>query len=158
MTIITKKCKVFPALHGESDKGWIWMPKENGFESMDYVKLTNLAVNKNIFCICRTIDRNFKCYYKRKTDTSFPNDGSFLIVISDHYRRKLGIENIHSPSEDSNEKLVELRFATQGCWVCRKWYCIIALLGHPDPCVKMAIFLAILSIILAILSIIVAFL
>jgi len=34
-----KRYTVFAALYDDTNQGWIWMPKEKGFNSRDYITL-----------------------------------------------------------------------------------------------------------------------
>ena len=54
-----KRYTVFAALYDDTNQGWIWMPKEKGFNSRDYITLKSTETSKKITCTCRIIDDNF---------------------------------------------------------------------------------------------------
>ena len=132
--------KVFAALHDESNAGWIWMPPENGFTSRDLITITSLTKKKKVYCDCRIIDDNFQSYYKKETGNSIDNKYN-TIVISDYYRNKLGGLN--------TEEEYEFEIVRGKCFVSK----IRTLLQHPDNIVKIATWLAIISIGIGLLSI-----
>lgn len=145
-TEIKKIYKVFAALHDETSSGWIWMPPEDGFVSRDYITIKAITTGKKVNCICRIIDDNFIDSYNKSERTENITDKNKSIVISAYYRDMLG----------GLEKKKEYDFETirTVCCACK----IRTLLQHPDNIVKIAIWLAIISIGIGVLSIILSIL
>ena len=70
-------------------ENWVWTNDEtaNGF-----IRINNPTNNKSITVFKRTIDENFIKFYNSKRTKNITDNEKPLIVINEHYRNDLGIE------------------------------------------------------------------
>lgn len=137
-----RKYEVYPALHDESNAGWIWMSQEEDFASRDYISVVNMSTDKKVLCICRIIDANFKRVYKERTGKAIQEKKNAL-VVSDYYRKKLGLD------EGKGQEISEFEIGRVVDPVSK----IRTLLQHPDNIVKIVTWLAIISVAVGLVSI-----
>ena len=136
-----KRYKVFAALHDDANQGWIWMPEEKGFKSRDYITLKLPTTGRKITCTCRLIDDNFLTYYNQPPRINIQEPNSAL-VISAYYRDMLdGLKTNESYDFEIN-KVWKFNYARK----------VKAILQHPDNGIKIAAWLAIISIIVSLIG------
>ncbi len=80
-------CKIFAALHEDTDKGWIWLSLGDAFVSRMTIKI--LKGKESVYCEYRKIDDNFvnmynRCEHRKSIGGQKWQD---VIVISDWYRK-----------------------------------------------------------------------
>jgi len=138
-----KRYTVFAALYDDTNQGWIWMPKEKGFNSRDYITLKSTETSKKITCTCRIIDDNFLTYYNQPPRINI-QDPNLALVISAYYRDMLGELKTGETYEFEIEKVGKFNYRRK----------IIAILHHPDNGIKIAACLAIISIFVSLISVI----
>src|SRR2546422_9246789 len=122
------KYQIFVALHEESNNGWVWLSSPD-LKPRTLIKLYNASTRRSVVCECRIVDPNFLNLYNERPHTSKITDdiGRSRMVISDWYRRALGIEQNQTQAEISVRPL-----RTWGLGVVR------AGSQHPDPIVRLA--------------------
>jgi hypothetical protein len=124
------------------------MPPWDGFVSRDYITLKTIPTGKKVNCICRIIDDNFIDSYNKSERTENITDRNNSIVISAYYRDMLG--GIETKKEYEFEIIRICKF---------NYYSKIKTLRqHPDNIVKVATWLAIISIVIGILGILLSML
>lgn len=124
--------RVLASLQDELNQGWVWVTN-CGLDSRSVVKITNKKTKKTIYCECLEIDDNYIFAYnnppREKIDKS-----KATITISAWYRKRLGGINTKTNHE------IEIRAAN--CWLGN----LRANLQHPQVVVRMATWLAIISV------------
>src|SRR5579864_6613231 len=129
--------RVFAALYEEATEGWVWFATPPP-EPHRLIILRNLDIKSRpiIYCEARLIDENFVKFYNEKPHTRKidPKNFSDVIVINDWYRRALGI-----PSTKT-EVVLEVRQPKNPFWPALR-----AGSQHPDPAVRLANRLGLLS-------------
>jgi hypothetical protein len=131
--------QLFAALHEESREGWVWastIPKPG----VPHVRLRNFITGKTIICEQREIDSNFRQRYNQPPRTGLPESGNVL-VISEHYRKKLGLDRDITGSV--NLELSSVRGPLAGIRAGR---------SHPNSAIRTATWLGVLSAVLGALS------
>jgi len=125
--------KIYAALHEESNNGWVWFAKPE-FEPRTLVLLSNSQTGQCVYCECRRIDENFRKLYNDRPYTVKVSgeDQDVALVISDWYRRALGIKTTKID--------VDLRVSKANWWGELRTGC-----QHPDPVVRLATRLGILA-------------
>jgi hypothetical protein len=131
--------KVLASLRDEMNQGWVWATN-SGLDPRSVVKIKNLKNNKCIFCECLEIEENYKKAYNAPPREHI-KDTEITITINAWYRKKLG------GIETKTDHELEIR-AANGLWGKLR-----ANIQHPQVVVRMATWLAIISIGLGLLSI-----
>jgi len=131
---------VLAALYNDINQGWIWITS-TGFKPRSIVKIKNLHNGKNVYCECLQIDENYKTIYNQSPRKSI-EDNIHTITMNEWYRKRLGITNTKS--------YYDLVIKPANC-LCGK---LVANFQHPQIVVRLATWLALISVILGILSII----
>jgi hypothetical protein len=129
------KLKVFASLSEDINNGWVWVP-ESLVGERSVVRIKNGKSGKVIFCEALQIGENYLTRYNTNDRTYRIDDKNKTIVMSEWYRKKLGIP----------ETQTEIEFE-----VMKKdnpWGHLRASLHHPQIVVRLAMKLAILSIVL----------
>ncbi|MGD0785071.1 MAG: hypothetical protein ABR969_04590 [Sedimentisphaerales bacterium] len=134
MTPETVNLKVFASLHEESREPWIWVPNNIGVKSGNVVRVLCTSTQKKIWCICRILDNNFVREYNRNDTFGIKNENDSVVVISKHYRDKLGIQNTGNKYEFKISRSLPI------------WGTVRTILDHPDPCYRFLFWLAVISI------------
>jgi hypothetical protein len=125
--------KVFAALHVEAREGWIWLPPNPNL-TPGTVEVRNPRNGRSIVCEMRLADTNFKRVYNAQDGTRHLPDVGDFVVISDWYRRCLGILDTKS------EIPLELEETTN------RWSRYVRLfVEHPSPVVRTSIVLGLVS-------------
>lgn len=125
--------KVFAALHSEARDGWVWLPSTANLAGA-VIRIRNPRNNRSIVCERRSVDTNFRQTYGAGGGTLPLPDGGGFVVISDWYRRLLGIldTKIDIPLEIED---------ADGIWA--KYVSLF--IQHPSPVVRTSIVLALVS-------------
>ncbi len=124
--------RVLASLRDELNQGWVWVTN-SGLESRCVVRITNKKTNKAIYCECLEIDENYIFYYNNHPRENIDKNKA-TITISAWYRKKLGGINTKTNQE------LEIRSANH-------WYGKLrANLQHPQVVVRMATWLAFISV------------
>jgi hypothetical protein len=128
------------SLHEEAKEGWVWLSSSADLTSF-YVRILNPRNGRSVVCEWRSMDDNFRKVYDSTEGTKkLPASGSF-IVVSDWYRRSLGIldTQIHMPLEIQDANSIRERY-------------VLPFLHHPNPAIRTSILMGIISLGLGILG------
>ena len=120
------------SLRDELNQGWVWVTNA-GFDSRSVVKITNKGAKKTIYCECLEIDDNYTFAYNNPPRENIDKNKA-TITISAWYRKRLG-----GIDTKTNQEL-EIRVANG--WLGK----LLANLQHPQVVVRMATWLAIISV------------
>jgi len=131
--------RVLAALRDEMNQGWIWVTNA-GFEARSIVKITNQKNGKAVYCECLEIEENYKVAYNQSPRVQI-DEATSTITINAWYRAKLG-----GIATKTNHEL-EIRSANT------PWGKLRANFQHPQVVVRMATWLAIISVGLGVLGI-----
>jgi hypothetical protein len=141
-------------LHEESNEGWVWIPKGiDCIETRDFIIIKRRGCKSLIRCQARIIDENFSNFYKKRLEEynkdrksksvdlwyEIKENNQLPIVMNDYYRKLLHLKT-------QEECVLEISKAD---------YCyqkILAFLHHPNDVVKIATYMALISITLSTLS------
>ncbi len=131
--------KVLASFRDELNQGWVWANQIN-LEPRSIVKIINLKNKKVIYCECLEIDNNYVSAYNHKPRAHI-NENEKTITMNQWYRKRLGgIKTKHTYDLE--------------IWEANGWYgSFRANIGHPQIIVRMATWLAIISVCLGVLSI-----
>lgn len=130
--------KVFASLREDLNEGWVWLKKSN-VPPRSIICIKNKTNNKKIYCEALQIDDNYLKIYNN-SPRKIICDPDNAIVINGWYRRLLG--NIIT-KQDHELLIVEANYF---------WGKMRAAQQHPQLVVRLAIWMAILSIILGVFS------
>ena len=133
------KYRIFAALHSELNSGWIWLGSP-ALPSRCVVKITNPNNGRSVYCEALQIDNNFLGVYNRD-DRCRITDKESALVINAWYRKRLG----DFPTQSDQD--LQIKPAKNLCGriqVGRQ---------HPQVVVRLANFLAMVSVTLAIISV-----
>lgn len=128
----TMEYRVLASLRDELNQGWVWVTN-SGLESRSVVKITNKKTNKTIYCECLEIDENYIFVYNNPPRENIDKNKA-TITISAWYRKRLGGINTKTNQE--------LEIRTANSWVGK----LRANLQHPQVVVRMATWLALISV------------
>lgn len=120
------------SLRDELNQGWVWLTN-SGLESRSVVKIKNVKTNKTIYCECLEIDDNYTFVYNNPP-REYIDKNIATITISSWYRKRLGGINTKTNQE------LEIKAANG--WVGK----LRANLQHPQVVVRMATWLALISV------------
>jgi hypothetical protein len=120
---------IFPALHEESNCGWVWLALPN-FKPRSIVIVKNRATSRAVYCESRTLDENFRLLYNERPHTRKISEGLHEnpIVISDWYREALQIDKELGGGVDLTVEEAK----------ALGWRCVRSTCHHPDPVVRLA--------------------
>ena len=124
--------RVLASLRDELNQGWVWVTN-SGLDSRSVVKITNKKTKKSIYCECLEIDDNYIFVYNNRPRENI-DENKATITISGWYRKRLG-----GIKTKTNQEL-EIRAANG--WLVK----LRANLQHPQVVVRMATWLAIISV------------
>lgn len=139
------KYKIFAALYEESTSGWVWLANPR-VEPHRLISLRSQEIESHpiIYCEARSLDDNFVTYYNSKAHTKKINQCDYqdVLIISDWYRRALSIPQTQTQvdlyvRDQERPFLPALRAGSQ----------------HPDPTVRLANRLGLISTWLGLLGI-----
>ena len=129
------KLKVFASLSEDINNGWVWVP-ESLVGERSVVRIENKKLGKVVFCEALQIGDNYLKRYNTNDRTHRISDKAESIVMSEWYRKKLGITSTQTEID------FEIAKKDSPCGHVR------APLHHPQIVVRLAIELAILSVVL----------
>ena len=134
-----KKYKVFFALAGDILAPYIWVSDLQDKLRGEIVKITNHGNDKSVVCQVLLADENYKKRYDQSPLTkNISNMKDPFVVMNRWYREdRLRITNV----DDAN---LEIKPICQWRWL----ELIRASFSHPDYSIRLAVYLAILSVIL----------
>jgi len=128
-------CTIRAALHDETDKGWVWLRlNRKTFVSRMTIKIS--YGKKSVYCEYREIDSKFVKLYNCGRTRKIEEEGKF-VVISDWYRKALGIEETKETEQPTGPSLN----ISKPRWAL--FADIRAGCQHPEPGVRMATQIAI---------------
>jgi hypothetical protein len=131
--------RVLASLRDELNQGWVWVTS-SGIDSRSVVKITNKQTKKIIYCECLEIDDNYTFVYNNSPRENIDKNKATM-TISAWYR-----ENLGGIKTKTNQEL-EIRVANG--WLGK----LRANLQHPQVVVRMAVWLAIISVGLGVLGV-----
>jgi len=130
---------VLAALYDDLNQGWIWITS-TGFKPRSIVRIKNTKSKKKIYCECLQIDENYRNIYNKSPRKTIENNIA-TITINEWYRRRLG--------DIKTREYYDLEIKPANC-LCGK---LLANFQHPQIVVRLATWLALISVILGILGI-----
>jgi hypothetical protein len=152
--IIRRDFQVFPGVHDEADKGWVWF-YEKELKTRRTVRIANPATRKAIYCEYRALDHNFVTLYNEQPHSrNIEPAGTWfsaprtayrgerreqligVLVINEWYRLALGVLRTGRPVP----LVVQQRRGLYSLWGGIK-----AGRHHPDPGIRMTTGLVILG-------------
>ncbi len=131
--------KVLAAMQLDINQGWVWLTG-SGFKQRSIIKITNKANNKSVYCEHLEIDENFIKEYNQSSRISINADEE-TIVINAWYRKMLG--NIATKASH------DLKIVQANGW----WGQFRANINHPQVVVRLATWLAFISVVLGLIGI-----
>jgi hypothetical protein len=132
--------RVLVALRQDMNEGWVWLSDGEFNEPRSIIRITNKENGKRIFCECLQIDDNFLKEYNQPHRISIKKDDN-VIVMNEWYRRQLGgIE----PKATHNLEI---------CAANNFWGRFMASVGHPQVVVRLATWLALISVALGFIGV-----
>ena len=135
--------KVLAATRADMNEGWVWLTAA-GFAPRSIIRITNKANRRYVYCECLEMDANFIKEYNQPSRINIDSNEN-TVVINDWYRKQLG--------DIATQKSHDLQIVeVNGLW--RKFR---ANTGHPQVVVRLATWLAAISVGLGALSICLAF-
>lgn len=133
--------KVFAAMHEGMNEGSIWLTG-SGFVPRSIIKVTNKANNKSVFCERLEIEENFTKRYNQSQIRISIDPSEPTAVINAWYRKRLG--NI------ATKKYHDLQILEANGW----WGKFRASAEHPQVVVRLATWLAAISVGLGIIGVV----
>jgi hypothetical protein len=130
--------KVYASLKEDLNEGWVWLQMAN-LSPRAVVRIENRNNRKTIYCEALQIDENYLKIYNHSPRVTI-TEPEHSIVINDWYRKLLG--NIETKQEH-NIRVSEANY------LCGK---LRSTQQHPQIVVRMASWLAILSVVLGVVS------
>jgi hypothetical protein len=131
--------KVLAAMHADMNEGWVWLTG-SGFVPRSIIKITNKANNKSVFCERLEIDDNFTKEYNQRPRVHIdPNEET--AVINAWYRKRLG--------GIATKTSYDLQIDEANGW----WGKFRANTGHPQVVVRLATWLAVISVALGVIGV-----
>lgn len=121
------------------NEGWVWL-SQHDFAPRSVVKIRNKSNNKVVYCEALEIDENFIKEYNQNPRMNINNDDS-TAIINGWYRNRLGGINTKQHHD------LEVSGANGICGKFR------ASVGHPQIVVRLATWLAAISVVLGVLGV-----
>lgn len=90
------KLKVFASLSEDINNGWVWVP-EILIGERTVVRVKNSDLGKVVFCEALQIGDNYLKRYNKNDRTYRINNKNESILMSEWYRKKLGIPKSLQP-------------------------------------------------------------
>lgn len=131
--------KVLAATREDMNEGWVWL-SQHDFAPRSIVKIRSKVNNKVVYCEALEMDGNFINDYNKSPRVSISQNGN-TIVMNGWYRIRLGgIE-----TKQNHDLVVS---GSNGLWGKFR-----ASTGHPQVVVRLATWLAVISVGLGILGV-----
>ncbi|MFC7368116.1 MULTISPECIES: hypothetical protein [Vreelandella] len=131
--------KVLAATRADMNEGWVWL-SQHDFAPRSIVKIRSKVNNKVVYCEALEMDENFIKDYNKSPRVSISQNGH-TIVMNGWYRNRLGgietNQNHGLEVSGSNGPWGKFRAST----------------GHPQVVVRLATWLAVISVGLGILGV-----
>ena len=131
--------RILPTLYEESRAPWVWLPPSD-CPNTRFVRILNVENGRAINCERRTVDSNFRRLYNERPHTNALPDSVSFIVMSAPYRDELGL----GPATEAKLEIREANAWGRHFGLYRH---------HPDPVVRLAVLLGLLSVALGIAGI-----
>ena len=135
--------KVLAATRADMNEGWVWLSNYE-YASRSIIKIVNKSNDAAIYCEALKIDDNFTKEYNHPPRVNI-NDTENTIVMNGWYRNRLGAID--------TKKKYELEISEANGF----WGKFRGSTGHPQVVVRLATWLAVISVGLGVLSIGLAF-
>ena len=135
--------KVLAAIRQDMNEGWVWL-SQHDFAPRSVVKIRNKSNNKVVYCEALEIDGNFRKEYNQSSRMNINMDDNTL-VINGWYRSRLGGIDTKQCHD------LEVSVANGFCGKFR------ASIGHPQIVVRLATWLAVISVALGVMGVCFAF-
>ena len=132
--------KVLASTRLDMNKGWVWVT-DKVYPQRSVIQIKNNKNGQSIYCECLEIDKNFKKEYNQSPRIHI-QDNQDTIIINAWYRERLG--------DIETKKIHDLKIKKVNNW----WGKFRANIGHPQIIVRLATWLAIISIGLGLFSVI----
>jgi len=123
---------VLAALRSELNEGWVWLT-DSGFKQRSVVKISNRKNGKSIYCESLRIDNNFLFEYNKRPRISIKKNEK-TVVMNEWYRKRLG--------EIETQKKHDLKISSANFF----WGKFRACTSHPQVVVRLATWLALISV------------
>jgi hypothetical protein len=131
--------KVLAAMRQDMNEGWAWLT-DAGFEPRSIVRIHNKGNKQSVYCECLAIDGNFKKEYNQSPRVNIkPNEKT--LIINGWYRKMLG-------GIKTNE-YHDIEITASNGW----WGKFRVNAGHPQTVVRIATWLALISVGLGVLGV-----
>lgn len=134
------KLKVFASLAEDINSGWVWVP-ESFVGERTVVRIRHKKTGKAVYCEALQVGGNYLKRYNTNERTKKITDKDASIVMSEWYRKKLGVEN--------TQEEIEFVIVAKN----NPWGHLRASLQHPQIVVRLAMELAILSVVLGVVGV-----
>lgn len=133
------KLKLFASLAEDINNGWVWLP-ESLVGERAVIRIKNKNTGKVVYCEALQIGENYLKRYNTNDRTYPIKEKNTSIVMSEWYRKKLGIAK--------TQEEIEFDVATKD----NPWGHLRASLHHPQIVVRLAMELAIISVVLGVIG------
>ncbi len=140
--------RIKSALHEEAQSGSAWISQPNFTTGQPLVFRTEIGGKRRyVSLICRAIDPSFIKYYEQDMKARYGNpgplrDGHSYVLLSQHYRERLGIIGV-PPTEGRMEPSLK---AWQPTGMRGAWHRLCACFDHPDTYVRITMWLVVVSV------------
>jgi len=132
------RLKIYPALFEDISSGWVLIEERKSIQRA-VIRIRSKETKKSIYCEALTLDENFRKKYREKTGNLIDSPEKAL-VINEWYRQRLG--NLETQREYDLE--IKHKVTIFGR--------LKAIMGHPQEAIRIAFWLAFISIVIGILS------
>ena len=133
--------EVFASLHEEIESGYVWIVSTN-LPPRTVIHITNTDTNKSVWCTALTIDENFLSIYNKSPRITIDNTKSTL-VMNNWYRSRLGVD-----LDSKREYFMRIKPENN------LWGQLRASFVHPSNIIRIATWMAIISLILGVIGLI----
>src|SRR5664280_1343157 len=135
--------KILPSLAEHITSPFVWT---NHFliKSRSIISIENLGNRKKIYCEIAIIDDNFKKKYNESPYTNKLPEDKKILIINEWYRNCLMVEK----NKDANIEIKKVNDLFVWFWRMRASFI------HPDNTIRLAVYLAFLSVILGIIGLV----
>jgi hypothetical protein len=131
---------VYASLLEDINTGWVWLSNAS-FPPRCIIKITNPVARRSVYCEALQMDANFLAHYNQSPRLHI-SDCASAIVMNEWYRAKLGSLNTQSVCR------LDVEQANNVCGQLR------ACLQHPQIVVRLATWLAIMSLVLGAIGVV----
>jgi len=132
------RLKIYPSLYEDISSGWIWIGERKPILRA-VIRIRNKETKKSIYCEALRLDEIYRKKYEKKTGNLIDSPEKTL-VINEWYRQRLGNLETH------NEYDLEIKYKVKILGRLK------AIMGHPQAAIRIASWLAFISIVIGIVS------